>query len=389
MNTILYFQSAAKTSAPDKLAGVQEITNRKGIHVQVIEENPTRDLVSELCDFWHPIGAIADCGGELNQLDAGIFSDLPAVFLGHDPATLPKECLHVLHDQAATARLAARELLETGFGNFAFVPFAGNRYWSDERQKAFCAALRLNGRECRVYDRAAAAGSATARLESLIRFVKSLPKPCAVFAANDKTAESVLAAAQLAGISIPDQMAVIGVDNYAAVCEHTAPPLTSIEPDFRRSGNLAALMLLAAVLAKGKWRGSRTATFGPLRVVRRSSTRLLLRQDANVLAALDLIRREACTGLRAAKVAALFPCSRRMADLRFSRATGHTILDEIHAVQLERAKELLKNDNIQLKAISDFCGFTNPNSLRKFFLKATGMTMTAWRNTSARAEVSY
>ena len=111
MNTILYFQSAAKTSAPDKLAGVQEITNRKGIHVQVIEENPTRDLVSELCDFWHPIGAIADCGGELNQLDAGIFSDLPAVFLGHDPATLPKECLHVLHDQAATARLAARELL--------------------------------------------------------------------------------------------------------------------------------------------------------------------------------------------------------------------------------------------------------------------------------------
>ena len=68
-----------------------------------------------------------------------------------------------------------------------------------------------------------------------------------------------------------------------------------------------------------------------------------------------------------------------MAELRFRKAVGHSVLDEIHAVQLERAKQLL-DGTMPLKVISDFCGFENPNSLRKFFKSKTGMTMTAWRN---------
>ena len=95
------------------------------------------------------------------------------------------------------------------------------------------------------------------------------------------------------------------------------------------------------------------------------------------------ICREACNGLDAARVAALFPCSRRQAGNRFRRATGRSILEEIHAVQLERAMQLLRDTTVQLKAISDFCGFTNPNSLRKFFLRETGMTMSAYRAASS------
>ena len=110
MKTILYFQPSGKTSAPDKLAGVLEIAARNGCHVQVIEEHPTRKLLAELVDFWHPLGAIANCGGDLGQLDASVFGKLPAVFIGHDPATLPRRCPNVIHDQAATARLTAREL---------------------------------------------------------------------------------------------------------------------------------------------------------------------------------------------------------------------------------------------------------------------------------------
>ena len=73
-----------------------------------------------------------------------------------------------------------------------------------------------------------------------------------------------------------------------------------------------------------------------------------------------------------------------MADIRFARATGRSILAEIHAVQLERAKELIGGGNMPLKTISDFCGFTNPNSLRKFFKKATGATLSDWRKASRR-----
>jgi LacI family transcriptional regulator len=216
-------------------------------------------------------------------------------------------------------------------------------------------------------------------MNALRRFLESLPKPCAVFAANDKTGEQVLSAARMSGLDVPNDIAVIGVDNFEPICEHTTPPLSSVEPDFRLGGETAALMLLAAAMSKGRFRGSRIQTFGPLRIVRRASSRLLRRNDQHVADAIDLIRREACCGLRSSRVAALFPCSRRMADIRFAKATGHSILAEIHAVQLDRAKQLLKNNNMPLKAISDFCGFVNSNSLRKFFRKETGMSMSRWR----------
>lgn len=378
MKSILYFQSPAKTFAPEKFVGIREIMDKKGIFIQTIEEPPTRLLIRHLKEFWQPLGAIVDCGREYNDIDTGVFAEIPTVFMGHNPATIPGECLHVMHDQAQTARLAARELMETGFDRFAFVAYTEKRAWSDEREAAFRSAIEMNGRKCAVHKPSGDAGTVR-MMNGLRRFLESLEKPCAVFAANDKMAEAVLSSARLAGLAVPDSLAVIGVDNYIPICEHTTPPLTSIEPDFRRGGSLAALMLLALSLSKGDWEGPRTQTFGPKGVVRRASSRLLLRQDPQILAALDLIRREACSGLTAADVAKTIPCSRRMADRRFERATGHTILDEIHAVQLERAKVLLGNENMPLKAISDFCGFTHPNSLRKFFLKATGMTMSAYR----------
>ena len=65
--------------------------------------------------------------------------------------------------------------------------------------------------------------------------------------------------------------------------------------------------------------------------------------------------------------------------MRFRKATGHSVLEEMHAIQLARAKDLLREGTLPLKAISDFCGFENPNSLRKFFKAQTGQTMSGWR----------
>ncbi len=389
MATILYFQPPAKTFAPEKLAGVRDIIEKRHHRVQVIEEKPTSRLVRELWALWNPLGAIIDCGGEYNDIDAGVFGSRPVVFIGHNPETLPKSSLLVSNDQRETARTAARELLATGYANFAFVNAAEKKKWSELRERGFTEALAINGKKCAVFRPDAASRKGINWMRELRRFIAALKKPCAVFAANDKTAEGVISAATLEGLDSPGDIAIVGVDNYEPICEHITPRLTSIEPDFRRGGRLAATMLLGLAMSKGEWRGGRVQTFGPLRTVHRASTRVLSIPDKAVSDALDLIRREACNGLQAVRVARLFPCSRRQADNRFRRATGRSILEEIHTVQLERAKELLRDTSIQLKAISDFCGFTNPNSLRKFFLKATGMTMTAWRDTSARAEASY
>lgn len=382
MNVILYFQPRTRTSTPGKLNGVQEIADKAGYHVQVLDTLPTRAEFRSLLDFWSPDGTIVECGGDYSDIDVRLFAGVPTVFFNHSPATLPDGAFAVFHDQAATAQFAAKELLLTGYGDFAFVPSFEKRFWSDEREASFRRALELNGKSCRVltFD---GAREPTARMKRLRAFLAALPKPCAVFAANDGMAAETLTAAAFVGRRVPEDLAVLGIDNYLPVCEKTRPPLTSIEPDFRRGGNLAALMLLARVRAKGNYRGPHQRTFGPLRVVRRASTRVLFRADKTVAAALDLIRNEACNGLTAQEVAARFPCSRRFADIRFRRATGRSILEAIHAVRLERAQDLLRDPNQQIKAISDFCGFANPNSLRKFFRQATGQTMTAWRATES------
>lgn len=139
------------------------------------------------------------------------------------------------------------------------------------------------------------------------------------------------------------------------------------------------MLMMEILQSKGRFKSERKRTYGPLRVVRRASTRVLSRHDAEVAAALELIEKRACTGLTAAQVVRIFPCSRVYAEMRFRKATGQSILEAIQAVRIERAKELLRNPNQQLKSIADFCGFKSQNALCRFFLKKTGKTMSAWR----------
>ena len=379
MDTVLYFQSQAKVNAAEKLAGVQAIAAKCGWLVQVVEGLPQRSRLRPLLDFWRPVGVVVECGGTAATVDPDVFGGLPSVFLDHDPSCLPRNAFCVTHDSAATARMAARELMRGGGASFAFVPNPERRFWSDERERGFVSALSLNGRICRVFAGRQSRRDPTRYQRELRAFLKELPKPCALFAANDSTAKEVLTAAVFAGIAVPDDLSVIGVDNAPEICEHTEPTLSSVRPDFRRGGELAALMLLARIRDGARYRGARRRTFGPLEVVRRASTRRLAAQDRAVAEALERIRREACLGLKAGAVLKAFGCSRRLAEMRFRRVTGRSVLEEIHAVRLDRAKHLLEAGDMPLKAISDFCGFGNPNSLRKFFLKATGTTMSAWR----------
>lgn len=378
MEVILYFRPSPG-SKPEKLAGVQEIAEKAKVHIQIIDEKPSKDRVVRLMSFWKCKGVIVECGGRAEAVNPCLFGKVPVVFFNRRLETLPKTCFAVSHDSKITGALAARELLLSNMPHFAFIPTPSNQFWSREREQGFIDALALNGKSYIRFAWSKAINDTTTRTKALQSFLERLPKPCAVFAANDAVAAEVITATRLSGIAIPEDIAVLGVDNSTEICEHTNPTLSSIEPDFRRGGNLAMLMLLAAMRDGKSFRGSRQRTFGDLRVVRRLSTKRLQRADPIVSKALDLIRQKACKGLKASEVVRIFPCLRRMADLRFSQAVGHTILDEIQSVRLDRAKQLLLNPNQSLKTISDFCGFKHPNSLRKFFLKETGLTLSAWR----------
>ena len=386
MDTVLFFTTTSvRGGAQKQLAGAQASAHRLWLHIQVVEFQPTPELLRELTRLWHPVGAIVDCGGPWGDLDPGVFGTLPVVLLGHNPETLPPGTLSVRHDSAQTGRTAARELLATGFRHFAYIPTYQRRYWSETRQRAFVETIRLHGFECHEMERINAKAEDLAWQRRVRAFLRSLPKPCALFAVTDIHAAEVLVAARYCDIEVPGELVVLGVDNNEEMCESAVPTLSSIEPDYHRAGALAVQALVGRLSGDGRNGDGAIATpvcewvYGDLGVVRRESTRPLASHDPCAAKALELIRREACSGLRPAKVAELFPCSRRMADLRFRKAVGHSIGEEIHAVQLEEAKRLAADPSRQFKAIADFCGFGSPGSLRNFFRRETGMSLTAWR----------
>jgi len=364
MITILFLYDSTKPSITRKLAGVYDAARAQNWNVQAIEGTLTAKKIRDLLAFWHPDGVIVECGSATNQVEPSAFGKTPAVYLDRNPKTLDTPAFCVSHDSKATAQVAARELLSLRLTSYAYVPWPEPRFWSEERETGFSAALKLNGKGYARFEGKVRAGD-TIRLQSrLAEWLVGLAKPVGVFAANDAMAAHVLAAAGHAKLSVPQEVAVIGVDNNEMACENTHPSLSSIVPDFRQAGVKAAEML-AARLANPRLK-PRTETFGPLQLVRRSSTSRTAKTDPLVLSARDLIRCRACGGLTAREVAATFPCSRRMAEIRFRAATGHSILDEIQSVRRAKAEELLKDPTLDANAVANFCGYSSANALRNF-----------------------
>lgn len=382
METVLYFRSPSKTSTPDKIAGVRRYAAIANWHIQVLEELPSSKSVQALCKFWNPIGAIIECGGGYQDIQIALFSGLPTVYLDRNPCTMPPDVPCVSHDSVATGRLAAKELLVTGHPNFAFVPYPQPRFWSNDRERGFRDALALNGMKCETFCGSSHSPQGVIWQKALHRWIMQIPKPCGIFAANDSVAAEVLTAAVRSGFDVPREIAVCGVDNFAPICEHTTPTLTSIQPDFLLAGELAARTL--GDIVEGKCHKAIRLTFGPASIVRRASTRTGCRYNPEVTAAMELIRRKACEGISSADVVAAFKCSRRMAEVRFRQIVGHSILDEIQSIRLERAKELLSNTGQDISSIANFCGFKAANALWKFFRQETGMSPTEWRAENQR-----
>ena len=364
MTTVLYFQATGRVSARQKLEGVYAYGRDHGWDVQVIEPGATGHKATELVRFWEPSGVIVECGSEQNHFDPAIFGKTPVVFLDRNPKTLASPAFCVTHDSVATAKVATRELLSLKLASYAYVPWPEPRFWSEEREAGFSAALRLNGHGYSRFNGKARPSNVRALQKELGEWLSDLPKPVGIFAANDFMSAQVAAAANRVGLKIPEDIALVGVDNDELLCENTKPTLSSVMPDFRAAGEKAAA-LLARLMENPKARPT-SETFGPLKLVRRSSTNRAKRTDREVLAALDLIRREASNGLKARDVFAAFTCTRRMAEIRFRAATGKSPLEAIQEIRRAKAEELLKDPTRDRTAIANLCGYSSANALANF-----------------------
>ena len=375
METILFFISSTRHTCGTRLEGIYRYARVRDWHVQVVERAFHKVNVREQIHFWRPIGVIAECGSGADELTVSAFGGLPVVYFDADRERRGPG-YYVGSDSAVVAKLAAEHLLALGLKNYAYVGFRIPMFWVRERRDAFVATLAKSGHGCHVFD-TGLEQIAHVRQAELAKWVQGLPRPCGVFAANDYVGEELLNICAQQGISVPDELAVIGVDNDEAVCENTTPTLSSIAPDFEQGGYLAAELL--GRLVDGAKLKPRFVTFGATSVVTRRSTRRIVCDRKRIAEAVEMIRVKACEGISVPDVVAVIGEPRRTAEMHFREATGRSIHEEIDEVRFAKVFELLKNPRQSLGSIPDLCGFSTGVALRKAFRLKTGLSMREWR----------
>jgi LacI family transcriptional regulator len=211
----------------------------------------------------------------------------------------------------------------------------------------------------------------------LADWLDNLPKPVGVFACNDMRGRQVLAAAASAGLAVPDELAVVGVDNDEVICDLASPPLSSLEPDTFRLGYEGAAMLQR--LMDGQTAPAATQWIEPRRIAVRRSSDVVAVDDAQVAEAARFIRDHAGQALRVDDVMQQVTVSRATLERRFRAALGHSPRDAIEQARMNRVKELLMETDYTLETIATMTGFNNPNHLATRFKICTGQTPGGFR----------
>jgi LacI family transcriptional regulator len=217
---------------------------------------------------------------------------------------------------------------------------------------------------------------------ALEEFLLTLPKPAAVFGANDILAMQVLRVCRNARIKVPSEVSVIGCDNDELICQNTKPQLTSIQPNFHLAGYTAAKILNN--LMRGKAVDRAPATIGGHTLFPRSSTCHLPPAAVLVQHAMDYIKTHATEGISTSDVVAHLRVSRSLLDLRFRQVRGECVMDAILATRLNAVRHALKTTDRKILAIGRECGFGNPDYLKRLFKKRFGVSMQEWRLTAAK-----
>lgn len=322
---------------------------------------------------WHGDGIIARI--ETPRIaQAVIRAGVPAVDMS--AARLVPALPWVETDDEAIAQLAAGHLLERGFKHFGFCG-DGRFNWSVWREKHFRARIESARHRVDSYRPRTAGGDLTTQVEDIRRWLQELPKPVGIMACYDIRGQQVLDACRAAGLAVPGEVAVIGVDNDELLCDLASPPLSSVIPNAHRAGYEAAA-LLDRMMA-GKRVPDTARLIAPRGVASRQSTDVLAVDDRDVARAVQFIREEACTGINVSDLLRVVPLSRRVLEQRFQRLLGRTPREEILHVRLNRVRQLLAETKLSLYQIAERTGFEHVEYLSVVFKRETGRTPSKYR----------
>jgi LacI family transcriptional regulator len=352
------------------------------------------------------------------QIEAFLPPDFPSVILPIEEK-IPGRC-SIVEEACTVGRMAAEHFLDRGFTRFAFCGF-DHMYWSRVRQEGFVQRiaeagftvhLYEPGRHCglMIADCGLAAGDDSnpqseirnpkSRLAAglqpapsgrvpweaeqafVAEWLRSLPKPIGLMACNDDRAQQVLEANKAAGARVPEEIAILGVDDDEMICELTHPPMSSIVLNVEEAGYEAAAQLDRQM--KGKKPSINEIYLRPTHVHTRQSTDVLAVEDPVVAEALRFIRTHAGDVLSVRDVVEAASTSRRLLERHFRQAVGLSIYHEIQRAHIERACRMLAETNWSLADVATRCGFANAVHFSVAFKRQMKLTPEQHRRRTAR-----
>jgi len=286
-------------------------------------------------------------------------------------------------DDDAITGLALQHLRDCGLQNFAFFgdPFYN---WSIWRQQAFERIVGpSNGTDASIFNlpvRKEPQIRWWTQRETIRAWLDSLPKPVGILACYDGCGQPLLEICRYFEIKVPDEVAIVGVDNDELLCEITTPTMSSIEPNAYHAGAVAAEMLDR--MMHGATLSDTKHAIAPLGVRKRVSTDVMAVADRHVADAVAFIRDNAHRNIGVDDLLGAVPLSRRVLEARFRQALNRSPHQEILRVRTDAARDLLLQTEMSLSQISDALGIRHPEYLSVFFKKQTGLTPREYRDRS-------
>ncbi|MGN0833969.1 MAG: substrate-binding domain-containing protein [Kiritimatiellia bacterium] len=376
-----------RKSSRDRFAGVLRYNLRTNWELSVLQANfsetPDKTLLAELKRF-RPHGIVHMAGAGV-RIDAALrrarLAERPVRIAFEHRRTTPGSAPDgsVCIDNESVVRAALETFRRRGLAHFAYAstltrisdPHVAVRLEAFNRlahpPKGVAATL------------VAPARGALPDVARIAQWLARLPKPCGVLLFNDQTALPVYAACRQAGLTTPGQIFLLGVDNDTMVCDNMNPGLSSILPDFERSGFFAASLLDRCFRQGDAPRGTTRIEYGVASVIERASTMDTSGASRYVLRAREYIEHHPGERLTVGAIAHALNLSPRLLEKHFAACAGRTLQAELLDRRFARLRELLVTTDRPVSELIDMCGWNSISSAKRIFKARYGETMRAWR----------
>lgn len=288
--------------------------------------------------------------------------------------------LVVCSNSKAVGQLAAQHLFKRGLKYFGY--YGCKNSVSLTRAESFVHALKAAGFTVQISPIKVPTQHQWAlrsHWPAAARWVRNLPKPVGILAFDDLAAHDLAALCLQYEIVVPEQVAIIGVNDDDLLCEGVWPPLTSVRIDFTQVGRLAARQLDRLLSGETLAASERHLEIEPSGITERLSTMAFAVHDPDVVRALTYIREHACDPCNVQQVLANIPTTRRSLERRFTKLLGQSLHQAIQRVRMDAARRLLLETDESMEKIADRCGFSEPQHFIRAFRQTQGTTPAAFR----------